>query len=47
MISYNKRLTPSQTQRKIVVQGKNGWASYPTKLRKPIPQEKLWEEYWK
>ena len=47
MISYNKRLIPSQTQRKIVVKGKNGWASYPTKLRKPVQQEKLYEEYYR
>lgn len=47
MISYNKRLTPSQTQRKVVVQGKRGVASYPKQLKQPIPQEKLWEEYWK
>lgn len=47
MISYNKCLTPSQTQRKIVVKGKNGSATYPKVLRSPVPQEKLYEEYWK
>lgn len=47
MISYNKRLTPSQTQRKIVVQGKNWSVTYPKVLRSPVPQEKLYEEYWK
>ena len=48
MISYNKRLTPSKTQHKIVVQGKKGMATYPKKMvQMPVPQEKLWEEYWK
>lgn len=47
MISYNKRLTPSKTQHKIVVQGKKGMATYPKKVVIPPSQEKLWEEYWK
>ena len=42
---FNKRVVKSVP--KVVVQGKNGWASYPMKLSKPIPQEKLFEEYWK
>lgn len=32
---------------KIIFEGKQGWASFPVKLKKAAAQEMLYEEFWK
>lgn len=46
-MSYTKLLTKKNASRKIVFIGKKGVATYPKAVLPVIPQEKLYEEYWK
>lgn len=46
-MTYTKLLTQKNTSRKIVFVGKKGAATYPKAAQPAIPQEKLYEEYWK
>lgn len=45
-MTYTKPLTQKNTSRKIVFVGKKGVATYPRVVQSPIPQEKLYKEYW-
>ena len=46
-MTYTKLLTQKNTSRKNVFVGKRGVATYPKAVLPVIPQEKLYEEYWK
>ena len=46
-MAYTKLLTQKNTSSKIVFIGKKGVATYPKAVLPAIPQEKLYEEYWK
>lgn len=46
-MTYTKLLTQKNNSSKIVIRSGKGVASFPSNLKQPIPQEKLYEEYWK
>lgn len=46
-MTYTKLLTQKNTSRKIVIRSGKGVVTFPSKFKQPIPQEKLWWQYWK
>ena len=46
-MTYTKLLTQKNNSSKIVIRSGKGVASFPSNLKQPIPQEKLWWQYWK
>ena len=45
-MTTTKRLV-KKTSSKIVLTTKKGSATFPTNVKQPVAQEKLWWQYWK